>query len=172
MKEARSRVEETLGACPLPSLQLIPANPAAEANIYNDPDAADIVFTSGADVLAVGINVTHQVVLTAADRDKLASSTGKFAQYLCKILGVYFSYDHDSYGTRGVYLHDPIVMLAAINPPLITYTEGVVRVQTNGITRGLTILCNKQKRFAEITEWSDQATVKVAIGRVGPKLVI
>ncbi|RDY08576.1 putative uridine nucleosidase 2, partial [Mucuna pruriens] len=39
-------------------------NPAAEANIFGDPDAADVVFTSGADVLAVGINVTHQVVLT------------------------------------------------------------------------------------------------------------
>lgn len=35
-----------------------------ENQIFGDPDAADIVFTSGADVLAVGINVTHQVVLT------------------------------------------------------------------------------------------------------------
>lgn len=32
--------------------------------IFGDPDAADIVFTSGADILAIGINVTHQVVLT------------------------------------------------------------------------------------------------------------
>ena len=32
--------------------------------IFGDPDAADIVFTSGSDILAVGINVTHQVVLT------------------------------------------------------------------------------------------------------------
>ncbi|XP_052882453.1 probable uridine nucleosidase 2 isoform X2 [Gossypium arboreum] len=102
-------------------------NPAAEANIFGDPDAADIVFTSGADVLAVGINVTHQVVLT------------------------------------GVYLHDPTAMLAAINPSLITYVEGAVRVQTNGITRGLTLLYNKQKRFAEITEWSNQPSVKVAV---------
>ncbi|XWS57142.1 hypothetical protein CRYUN_Cryun09bG0147100 [Craigia yunnanensis] len=146
-------------------------NPAAEANIYGDPDAADIVFTSGADVLAVGINVTHQIVLTAADRDKLASSTGKFAQYLCKILDLYFSYHHDAYGTKGVYLHDPTVMLAAINPSLITYTEGAVRVQTNGITRGLTILYNKQKRFAEITEWSDQPTVKVAVTVDAPSVV-
>ncbi|XVE76662.1 hypothetical protein DITRI_Ditri12bG0192000 [Diplodiscus trichospermus] len=146
-------------------------NPAAEANIFGDPDAADIVFTSGADVLAVGINVTHQVVLTDADRDKLASSTGKFAQYLCKILGVYFDYHHDAYNTKGVYLHDPTAMLAAINPSLITYMEGAVRVQTNGITRGLTILYNKQKRFAEITEWSDQPTVKVAITIDAPTVV-
>ncbi|XP_007026485.2 PREDICTED: probable uridine nucleosidase 2 isoform X1 [Theobroma cacao] len=146
-------------------------NPAAEANIFGDPDAADIVFTSGADVLAVGINVTHQVVLTDADRDKLARSIGKFAQYLCKILEVYFSYHHDVYSTKGVYLHDPTAMVAAINPSLLTYMEGAVRVQTNGITRGLTILYNKQKRFAEITEWSDQPTVKVAVTVDAPAVV-
>ncbi|KAK9289056.1 hypothetical protein L1049_017527 [Liquidambar formosana] len=138
-------------------------NPAAEANIFGDPDAADVVFTSGADVLAVGINVTHQVVLTDADRDKLAQSDGKFARYLCKILEVYFSYHHDAYSTRGVYLHDPTALLAAVNPSLMTYTEGVVRVQTNGITRGLTLFYNKQKRFGEVTEWSNKPTVKVAV---------
>ncbi|KAL7250795.1 hypothetical protein ACSBR1_012744 [Camellia fascicularis] len=110
-------------------------NPAAEANIFGDPDAADIVFTSGADVLAVGINVTHQVVLT------------------------------------GVYLHDPTALLAAVNPSLITYTEGIVRVQTIGITRGLTLFYNKQKRFAEVTEWSDKPSVKVAVTVDAPSVV-
>ncbi|KAM1173082.1 hypothetical protein FF1_025866 [Malus domestica] len=138
-------------------------NPAAEANIFGDPDAADMVFTCGADILAMGINVTHQVVLTDADREKLAMSNGKFAQYLCKILDVYFSYHHDAYSTKGVYLHDPAVVVAAVDPSLFTYTEGVVRVQTNGITRGLTILYNKQKRFGEVTEWCDKPTVKVAV---------
>ncbi|XP_059446158.1 probable uridine nucleosidase 2 [Corylus avellana] len=146
-------------------------NPAAEANIFGDPDAADIVFTSGADVLAVGINVTHQVVLSDADREKLASSDGKFAQYLCKILEVYFSYHRDAYGTKGVYLHDPAVLLAAIDPSLFTYTEGVVRVQTSGITRGVTILYNKHKRFGEETEWTDKPTVKVAVTVNAPAVV-
>ncbi|KAJ4833633.1 putative uridine nucleosidase 2 [Turnera subulata] len=121
-------------------------NPAAEANIFGDPDAADIVFTSGADILTVGINVTHQVVMTDADRNKLVESKGKYAEYLCKILDVYFSYHLEAYNIKGVYLHDPTAFLAAVNPSLLTYTEGVVRVQTNGITRGLTILYNKQKR--------------------------
>ncbi|KAL7127990.1 hypothetical protein ABFS83_14G285800 [Erythranthe nasuta] len=138
-------------------------NPASEANIFGDPDAADIVFTSGADVLAIGINVTHQVFLTDADREKLAESSGKFAQYICKILDVYYSYHHDAYSTKGVYLHDPTTVLAAVDPSLITYVEGVVRVQTVGITRGLTLFYNKQKRFAEVTEWSDLPTVKVAV---------
>nr|CAN75814.1 hypothetical protein VITISV_004635 [Vitis vinifera] len=146
-------------------------NPAAEANIFGDPEAADIVFTSGADILAVGINVTHQVVLTDADREKLAQSNGKFAQYLCKILEVYFSYHRDAYNTKGVYLHDPTTLLAAVNPSLITYTEGVVRVQTSGITRGLTLFYNKQKRFAEVTEWTDKPTVKVAVTVDAPAVV-
>ncbi|KAJ7953900.1 Inosine/uridine-preferring nucleoside hydrolase [Quillaja saponaria] len=146
-------------------------NPAAEANIFGDPVAADIVFTSGADILAVGINITHQVVMTDADREKLATSDGKFAQYLSKILDVYYSYHYDAYNTRGVYLHDPMVILAAAIPSLITYTEGVVRVQTNGITRGLTVLYNKQKRFGEVTEWSDKPTVKVAVTVDAPSAV-
>ncbi|CAL5394727.1 unnamed protein product [Camellia sinensis] len=141
-------------------------NPAAETNIFGDPDAADIVFTSGADVLAVGINVTHQVVLTGnTDRDKLAQSGGKFAHYLCKILDVYFSYHHDSYCMKGVYLHDPTALLAAVNPSLITYTEGIVRVQTIGITRGLTLFYNKQKR------WSDKPSVKVAVTVDAPSVL-
>ncbi|TQD70208.1 hypothetical protein C1H46_044260 [Malus baccata] len=146
-------------------------NPAAEANIFGDPDAADMVFTCGADILAMGINVTHQVVLTDADRETLAMSNGKFAQYLCKILDVYFSYHHDAYSTKGVYLHDPAVLVAAVNPSLFTYMEGVVRVQTNGITRGLTILYNKQKRFGEVTEWCDKPTVKVAVTVDAPTVV-
>ncbi|XP_047980669.1 probable uridine nucleosidase 2 isoform X1 [Salvia hispanica] len=146
-------------------------NPAAEANIFGDPDAADIVFTSGADILAIGINVTHQVVLTDADRDKLAESSGKFAQYMCKILDVYFGYHHDAYRTKGVYLHDPTTILAAVDPSLITYVEGAVRVQTVGITRGLTLFYNKQKRFEEVTEWSDKPTVKVAVTVNGPAVV-
>ncbi|KAF2589360.1 hypothetical protein F2Q70_00042072 [Brassica cretica] len=102
-------------------------NPASEANIFGDPEAADIVFTCGADIIAVGINVTHQVVMT------------------------------------GVYLHDPTTILAAFLPSLFTYTEGVVRVQTNGITRGLTLLYNNRKRFEEVTEWTDKPSVKVAV---------
>ncbi|XP_020592298.1 probable uridine nucleosidase 2 isoform X2 [Phalaenopsis equestris] len=146
-------------------------NPAAEANIFGDPDAADIVFTSGADILAVGINITHQVILTDADRDKLSQSEGKFAQYMCKILDFYFSYHRDAYGIQGVYLHDPTTVLAAVYPSLFTYTEGVVRVQTCGITRGLTMFDNTKKRFEEITEWSNKPKVKVAVTVDAPALV-
>lgn len=111
------------------------------------------------------------LLLSDSDRDELAKSNGKFAKYLDKILGVYFGYHHDAYSTKGVYLHDPTALLAAVDPSLITYTEGVVRVQTNGITRGLTLFYNKQKRFAEVTKWSDKPSVKVAVTVDAPKVL-
>ncbi|CAN0830418.1 Probable uridine nucleosidase 2 [Linum grandiflorum] len=121
-------------------------NPAAEANIFGDPEAADIVFTSGADVVAVGINVTHQVVLTGICL--MYSLTFHVRTvYIKNCLHQLQSQIHvASWSFAGVYLHDPAVVLAAVDPSLMTYTEGVVRVQTCGITRGLTVLYNKQKR--------------------------
>ncbi|KAG6524123.1 probable uridine nucleosidase 2 [Zingiber officinale] len=146
-------------------------NPAAEANIFGDPDAADIVFTSGADILTVGLNVTHQVIFTDADFEKLTQSKGKLAQYLSNILGIYFSYHHDAYGTQGVYLHDPTALLAAVDPSLLTYTEGVIRVQTSGITRGMTVLDNTRKTYGEVTEWSNKPTVKIAVTVDAPAIL-
>ncbi|KAK9059463.1 hypothetical protein SSX86_020165 [Deinandra increscens subsp. villosa] len=143
-------------------------NPATESNIFGDPEAADIVFTSGADVSAVGVNVTRQVILKEVpcvdhDRDVLAESDGICTKYLSKILEFYFSYHHDAYNLKGVYLHDPTTVLAVVKPSLMTYTEGVVRVQTTGITRGLTLFFDKQKRFNEETEWCNKPIVKVAV---------
>lgn len=50
----------------------------------------------------------------------------------------------------GVYLHDPATLIAAIDPSLFTFVEGVVRVQTTGITRGLTIFDNQQKKYEHL----------------------
>ncbi|KAJ4798373.1 Pyrimidine-specific ribonucleoside hydrolase rihA [Rhynchospora pubera] len=146
-------------------------NPATEANIFGDPEAADVVFTCGADILAIGINITHQVILKDADLEKIEKSNSKFAQYLCKILGLYFSYHREAYHINGVYLHDPTTVIAAINPSLLTYTEGVVRVQTSGITRGLTVFDNTTKRYAEMTPWTGKPKIKVAVTVDSPAVV-
>jgi inosine-uridine nucleoside N-ribohydrolase len=47
----------------------------------------------------------------------------------------------------GVYLHDPTALLAAVNPSLMTLAEGAVRVQTAGITKGLTLFRSNDKRL-------------------------
>lgn len=51
----------------------------------------------------------------------------------------------------GAYLHDPTTVIAAVNPSLLTYTEGVVRVQTVGITKGLTVFDNTKKRLGPLS---------------------
>ncbi|KAK5839919.1 hypothetical protein PVK06_008774 [Gossypium arboreum] len=129
-----------------------------------------------ANVLAVGTNVTHQVVLTVStcfffnqtchilnsDRETLASSNGKFTQYLLKILEVYFNYHHDAYNTKGMYLNDPTAILVAINPSLITYVElypsNSVMMYDCSLLSGM-----HMSKFVEIAEWSNQPSVKVAV---------
>lgn len=60
-------------------------NPACEANVFCDPKAADVVFTSGADVLVVGLNVTERVVLTS-ERTCISCPFSRFIILICLLL--------------------------------------------------------------------------------------
>lgn len=60
----------------------------------------------------------------------------------------------------GVYLHDPTTVIAAVNPSLLTYTEGIVRVQTVGITKGLTVFDNTKKRLGNSLRPSENQVAK------------
>ncbi|TVU10601.1 hypothetical protein EJB05_44144 [Eragrostis curvula] len=87
------------------------ATPSAEANIRSDPEAADIVFTSGADIYVVGLNITTQVRFTDEDLLELRNSKGKHAQFLCDICKFYRDWHVQSYGAPGtlkphIYLCD------------------------------------------------------------------
>ncbi|CAM6127100.1 unnamed protein product [Calypogeia fissa] len=137
--------------------------PAAEANILGDPEAADIVFICGADILVIGINITHQVFLTGEQMEEVGKSNGKFGKYLFDAAKFYFAYHREAYDINAIYLHDPSTMMAAVDPSLLTYEEGVVRVQTDGICRGMTVFCDTLKRWAEPTEWCNKPRVKVAV---------
>uniref|UniRef100_A0A452XS39 uridine nucleosidase n=2 Tax=Aegilops tauschii subsp. strangulata TaxID=200361 RepID=A0A452XS39_AEGTS len=114
------------------------ATPSAEANIHSDPEAADMVFTSGADIAVVGLNITTQVSFTEADLSELRSSGGKQAQFLCDICKFYSDWHLHSYGDPAVFLHDPVSLAALVRPELFTFRKGVVRVETQGICRGHT----------------------------------
>ncbi|KAL2933716.1 Uridine nucleosidase 1 [Bienertia sinuspersici] len=78
-------------------------NPAAEANIYGDPEAADIVFTSGANITVIGINITHQVKFTDTDLHGLRESKGAHCSVLADMCKFYRDFHVKSDG-----LHDGI----------------------------------------------------------------
>ena len=76
--------------------------PVAEANIYNDPEAAEIVFKSGLPIIMVGLDVTHKVFLSQKDIDKLSSlnNSGKFLE---QISNIYIKFYKDTRNMDGCF---------------------------------------------------------------------
>ncbi|KAH1039748.1 hypothetical protein J1N35_041491 [Gossypium stocksii] len=137
-------------------------NPAAEANIYGDPEAADVVFKSGANIVIVGLNITTQVLMTDVDLLELKQSEGKYAQVLCDMCKFYRDWHVKSDGIHGIFLHDPVSFMALARPDLFTYKKGVVRVETQGICKGHTLLDQGLKRWNESNPWTGYSPVSVA----------
>lgn len=137
-------------------------NPAAEANIYGDPEAADVVFTSGANIDIVGINITTQVKLKDDDLEELKQSEGKHAKFLCDMCKFYRDWHVTSDGVYGIFLHDPVSFVALVRPELFTFKKGVVRVETQGICVGHTLLDQGLKKWNTSNPWTDYSPVSVA----------
>ncbi|TKY62004.1 Uridine nucleosidase 1 [Spatholobus suberectus] len=137
-------------------------NPAAEANIYGDPEAADTVFTSGANIVVVGINITTQVKFTDADLLELKESKGKYAPLLSDMCKFYRDWHVKSDGVRGIFLHDPVSFMAVVRPDLFTYKKGVVRVETQGICVGHTLMDQGLKKWNTSNPWTGYSPVSVA----------
>eukprot|EP00252_Welwitschia_mirabilis_P028091 TRINITY_DN9977_c0_g1_i1.p1 TRINITY_DN9977_c0_g1~~TRINITY_DN9977_c0_g1_i1.p1 ORF type:complete len:120 (+),score=9.75 TRINITY_DN9977_c0_g1_i1:266-625(+) len=109
--------------------------------------------------------------MTDKDYEALVNTNGKYANHLSSMLKFYFRYHLEAYNIGGAYLHDPTVMCAAIDPSILTYEEGVVRVQTEGIFRGLTLCDNMKKSWGHETEWTNKPSIKVAVSVDSNKVV-
>ncbi|KAD3337677.1 hypothetical protein R6Q59_027548 [Mikania micrantha] len=137
-------------------------NPAAEANIYGDPEAADIVFTSGANIDIVGINITTQVKMTDEDLDQLKQSKGRHARFLWDSCKFYRDWHVKSDGVYGIFLHDPVSFVALVRPDLFTFKKGVVRVETQGLCVGHTLMDQGLKRWNSENPWTGYKPLSVA----------
>ncbi|KAG0524108.1 hypothetical protein BDA96_07G181400 [Sorghum bicolor] len=146
-------------------------NPAAEANIHGDPEAADIVFTSGADIVVVGINITTQVCLTDEDLLELRNSKGKHAPLLSEMCKFYRDWHAKSDGFHGIFLHDPVSFTAVLHPEYFTFKKGVVRVETQGICTGHTLMDHGLKKWNSENPWSGYKPISVAWTVDVPKVI-
>lgn len=146
-------------------------NPAAEANIYGDPEAADIVFTCGADILVVGINITTQVCLKDSDLLELRNSKGRYAQLLCDMCQFYRDWHVKSDGVYGIFLHDPVCFAALVRPDLFSFKKGVVRVETQGICVGHTLMDQGLKNWNSSNPWSGYSPISVAWSVDVPRVI-
>ena len=138
-------------------------NPSAEANIHADAEAADEVFGSGAKCTVVGLDVTQKCVLSASQLDALGQSGN--ADFVHRISKFYLDFHRSSSGVDGIYLHDPTALLAATDPELFTFTSGPIRVVTEGVAMGCTIMdaSGKSDRYKEGNPWHKRPLVKVAL---------
>ena len=123
-------------------------SPVAEANIWNDPHAADKVFTAGFKLSMVGLDVTHRVIVpvalikTIADRqrhmatDVLAHAVGFYANFYSNL------YPHVA-EIHGCFGHDVLAFICLTNRELFTLQSGRVRVALDGIAQGQTMMNRK-----------------------------
>jgi purine nucleosidase len=130
-----------------PGIQGIPS-PMADANFWNDPEAAQIVLRSGADITLVGMDVTMKVLLTAAMRAEIAGRGGIGAKMM-EIAQFYVdAYDRMYPGIDGCGLHDPLAVAIAEDPGLAVVERMCVDIELAGaLTRGQTVA--DRRRTAE-----------------------
>jgi purine nucleosidase len=114
-------------------------NGAAEANIYNDPEAAQIVFNAGWIVTMDGSDVGERTLITRKYLAELKSSHGPQSDFIAKIADFYLDRAEKS-GYVGAAMYDPLAVGIAIDPTLVTLKDMHVDVETKGeFTRGETV---------------------------------
>ena len=115
--------------------------PAAEFNIYVDPHAAHVVFTSGVPIVMMPLDVTHKA-LTTPDRLQRFRTIGSAAgDAVAGMLSFYDRWDIEKYGLPGGPLHDPTVIAYLLRPELFGGREVSVEIETApGPTQGMTIV--------------------------------
>ncbi len=120
----------------------VPGNvtPAAEFNLYVDPEAAAAVFNAGLPIELIPLDVTRQVLLTrAALGEALGRVPGRRARFVEDFSTFGFDFA-DAHGERGIVLHDPLAMAVAVEPGLVGFEPFHVDVECEGaITRGMTV---------------------------------
>ena len=119
--------------------------PAAEFNIWCDPEAAHVVFTSGIPIRMVGLNVTRQVI---ADLDRRASirDLGRASSaHVADMLDHYSEAEARYTGLPGGLMHDPVAAMALADPDLVAFEPMHVTVELRGAaTVGMT-LCDGRR---------------------------
>lgn len=129
--------------------------PSAEFNIYVDPEAARRVFASGIDVTMIGLDVTHQALLRAADAARLAR-IGTVGRFVADLFGFFAQREPDSHGLDGAPIHDAVAVAHLVWPDLVTTERRHVEIDLGETGRGRTVVDRRPKAATD-------GTVNVAV---------
>jgi inosine-uridine nucleoside N-ribohydrolase len=112
--------------------------PAAEFNIWADPEAAERVFQSGLDVTMVGLDVTHKALFRQEHADRLAAA-GTAGRLVADLYGFYVQFHQSQYGWNGTPVHDAVAVAHVIDPSILeTKDRGVIVDTGPELSRGRT----------------------------------
>jgi purine nucleosidase len=115
--------------------------PAAEFNIYVDPEAAAAVFRSGIKIVMMPLDVTHKVLTLKSRVAKLREIGSRPALALVEMLDFFERFDIEKYGSDGGPLHDPTVIAYLLKPELFSGRDCNVEVETSSpLTSGMTVV--------------------------------
>ena len=115
--------------------------PAAEFNIYVDPEAARIVFESGIPITMVGLDATNKALFSYEDIAALSRMGGKVSTVAAQLLTFYARRLEKFFGVKGAHLHDPLAVAAVIEPAVLDTRFLHVDIETKGeFTRGATVV--------------------------------
>ena len=114
--------------------------PAAEFNIYVDPEAAEIVFNSGAPIVVMPLDVTHKVLVTKPRNDAFRALGTPVGKAVAEMTDFFERFDREKYGSSGAPLHDPCVTAYLLRPDLFEGRHINVEVETGSeLTLGMTV---------------------------------
>jgi purine nucleosidase len=134
--------------------------PAAEFNIYVDPEAADLVFRSGVPIVMMPLDVTHRI-LTRKDRVRKIADIGTVpARAMAEMLEFFERFDVEKYGADGGPLHDPTVIAYLLKPELFQGRDCNVEIEVKSeLTIGMTVVdwwhVTDRKRNAKVIRFAD-----------------
>jgi purine nucleosidase len=112
----------------------------AEANIWHDPEAADLVFQAGWDLTLIGLDVTMKTILEGHRLKAVESATCSNARFAAGILQHYLEVYEAYQGGRGAAMHDPLAAAVALDPTYVTCIDVPLHVELRGeLSRGATV---------------------------------
>ncbi len=115
--------------------------PAAEFNIYVDPEAAKAVFSSGIPIVMHPLDVTHKALTSRVRVERLRALGTKAGKATAQLLDFFERFDEKKYGTDGGPLHDPNVIAYLLKPELYSGRNCNVEIETaSELTLGMTVV--------------------------------
>ncbi|MEM7221225.1 MAG: nucleoside hydrolase [Pseudomonadota bacterium] len=128
--------------------------PVAEANVIGDPHAADRVLRAAWPVVMVGLDVTMQTVMMQGLVEDLRDNGGETGEFIYAITRFYQKFYKDNHGLEGFAVHDSSAVAYLLAPDLFKTEAGGLRVMTEGLAYGQTVLAPAGKTYP-IPGWQD-----------------